>query len=459
MSKTLPAAPYRMITASDGSAVPWYIMPFDERGRCTAPLTRREMLERLSAGGFTDVYLFSHGWNNDWEVSSERYDSFIQGFIGMRKAQSLQMGRPYKPLLIGIFWPSTALVLPWERAPRMAGIGGVTDDAEVADERAMVQELSRSIAESEVERFYELAQKAEGLDEREALELASLLLSVGVRGGDELSEQAGEENATPQDLVAAWHAAQAVLPTGPEVDDGDEPLDDDDFGTADGAAATPDAAGLLSALDPRNILRLTTVLQMKDRAGVVGARGVSPLLAELLASSDARAHLVGHSYGGKVVLSAVCQSPLPRKVQTLLLLQPAVSRLCFAADTGAGHAGGYRPALDRCGHILSTFSRKDAALTKFFHLAARRARDLGELRIAAGSEPSKYAALGGFGPGGLAPEEMARVKMKQVGEGYGLEQQAQPVLALEGHEAIGGHGDISNSHTWWALFDAVKSSG
>ena len=48
------------------------------------------------------------------------------------------------------------------------------------------------------------------------------------------------------------------------------------------AGRSPQAAAGLGNLDPRNLLRMGTVWAMKDRAGVVGARGVAALLRLLL---------------------------------------------------------------------------------------------------------------------------------------------------------------------------------
>ena len=77
--------------------------------------------------------------------------------------------------------------------------------------------------------------------------------------------------------------------------------------------------------------------------------GASLLLVDLLEATRAKIRLVGHSYGGQVVLSATCvPRSLPRKVDSMLLLQPAVSHLCFAAEVPKRHgAGAYRAALDR----------------------------------------------------------------------------------------------------------------
>jgi hypothetical protein len=444
--------PYSYVETADGEQAPWYIMPFDKGGRCQAPRTRADLMSAIGREPFSDIYIFSHGWNNDWDTATDRYRHFMGGFTKMREDHRLDVRPDYKPLLIGIIWPSTALVMPWEAQPKFAGGAPVAAaaDAGSAEERLMIDELAAELRGGDVDRFYALMDEPDGLDERQSLELAQLLLSLG--DDQEVDDAEALESS---DLVAAWREAQAAFPseTPPETD-----FDDADFGTVDGAAVAPDAAGLFDRLDPRKLIRLATVLQMKDRAGVVGARGVAPLLRDVLRASASRVHLIGHSYGAKVVLSAVSVAPLPRDVASVLLLQPAVSRFCFAADVGGGRPGGFRVALERTElPIMSTFSRKDAPLTKFFHLAARRGSDVGEVRVA-GGEQSRYGALGGFGPGGLDATEVAVVAMKPIGETYGLDHEMAEVLALQGHEAIGGHGSISNDYTWWALYDSIASA-
>ena len=128
-------------------------------------------------------------------------------------------------------------------------------------------------------------------------------------------------------------------------------------------------------LDPLDGARMFTVWQMKDRAGAVGELGVAPLLTEL-SRSGARIHCVGHSYGAKVMLSAICAAELDRPVRSVLLLQPAISHLCFAdVVPGVGRPGGYREALNHIElPVLSTFSSHDQPLTIFYQRALRRAR-------------------------------------------------------------------------------------
>jgi pimeloyl-ACP methyl ester carboxylesterase len=220
------------------------------------------------------------------------------------------------------------------------------------------------------------------------------------------------------------------------------------------------AAGLSDfarRFSPRDILRTLTVWQMKDRAGTVGAYGVAPLLVDLLANSSARLHLIGHSYGSKVVLSAICSpDKLPRNVRSILLLQPAVSHLCFAASIPGTHRpGGYRKALERVDNpIVATFSANDVPLTKTFHLFLRRQSDLGDPAIAAGEPPSDYAALGGFGPR-LSGEKL--IDVRDVTDSYEPDfASGHRLYGIRATRTILGHGDISNESIWWALYDLVQ---
>ncbi len=446
--------PYRIIQTPEGFSTPWYIIPFDKSGRCKAPQTRAHLLSAIANGSFSHVFIFSHGWNNDWKAASERYAGFVEGFSKMRAEQGLNMPAGYAPLLIGVFWPSTSLVLPWERGPGFAGAedSGKPEDQDIfaaADYEAL-SDIAASLADDALTRFYELANQSE-LDEKQALELAQLLQPL-LADDDEMPGQVG---IAAEDLLSTWLDGSPESSTDTGAGDGTS----DDFGTATPVSGGPASAGLFSALDPRHAIRMTTVWRMKDRAGTVGASGLGPLLREALEVSSASFHLVGHSYGGKVVLSSIAIGELPRPVDSLLLLQPAVSGRCFAENAdGEGNPGGYRPVLGRVKQpILTTYSRHDFPLTKTFHLAVRRKSDLGEQRIA-GGPPSRFAALGGYGPAKLG-SECKDVPIKSPGSAYDeLEDPALEVLALNGDDAISGHGDISNPETWWALYEQMRRS-
>ena len=454
--------PYAFISIGGNAQAPWYVIPFDKHGHCTGPATRDHLLKAVKEGDFTDIYIFSHGWNNDWSdavgddpsgvASGGGYRGMIESYVNLRRNHNLSYNRPYRPLLIGIFWPSAWLVLPWESAPRIAATDPQIAAAAVAQERRALEEVAQLLNEDDVEAFYTYAQQ-DKLSEADARELARILLPVYNQGADtgpnDVPRVSGQ--VTAAQLVELWR----------KIGGRTKPRDTGQQGGRLGSvSATPQVAGLLESFDPRELLRGASVWVMKDRAGTVGAHGVADLLTGLLsASATARVHAIGHSFGCRVLLSAICFPPsLPREVNSLLLLQPAISHLCFASTIATtGQPGGYRAALKRVDQpIMLTFSKEDQPLHDFFHLALVRASDVGDTQIAGGDEPPNiYAALGGYGPRGCAAGECETLPINPVGQAYELGAGAPEIYALDGAGVIHGHGDFNQEAIWWALYNQV----
>lgn len=443
------AGPYFKVPVGAFQA-PFYALRFDKDGRSQGPQTQQHLLDSLP-GEFTDVFVFSHGWNNDWETALARYKAFISVFQTVREAHAPDLGRDYKPLLAGVFWPSTALVLPDERGPQFAGVGD--DERANAADLALGTDFAERVDPAQRERYYDLLDRPE-LDEPEARELLTLLEDVYGAGDDDLP---GDQGRDVDDLVASWTMYEEATSPAPIRGSATG------FGSVGGARRTPagpQAAGVFDKLDPRKLLRMLTVYQMKDRAGLIGTRGVGALLRDLLvqASATTRFHLVGHSYGARVLLNAIARpsgGALSRPVSSLLLLQPAVNHLCFG-DGQHGHVlGGYREALAKVSQpILTTFSNHDFPLHDTFHLSLRRGKDIGEIGIAADEPPNQYAALGGYGPRGLP--EWDEVALKPPGDPYELGDAAPEIWAVNGASGIKSHGDVVNEATAWALLTLVK---
>jgi hypothetical protein len=455
--------PITTIQLQDGTAVPFYVVPFDADGACSGPRAAGDAV--ADAAGATDVFLFSHGWNNDWAAATGRYYDFLHAYSAVRAQRWEPPTRPYKPVLVGVFWPSEALVAPAGQAPDIAADTGLTPQqlADAAAERAALDALAQRLAPADRERFYALADRPDGLSDAEADELTALVAPILAGPPDELDGSG--DPPTPKELRLVWEQLPSAAggpvstATGGLIDDG-APAD---------PATTPETAGLLDTLkqklgavaklDPRELVRAATVLLMKDRAGRVGGRGVADLLRRLVdASPDVRVHLIGHSYGCKVVLSALCAGSAPsRPVDSVLLLEPALSALCFATNVdGSGRPGGYRAALERTRlPVLTTFSSHDVPLTKYFHLAVRRPSDLGEAVIAGTPLPSKYAALGGFGPYGCDADTVV-VQPTGPPESYPFGGPKR-IVAVQGDTVISGHGAVTNPATAWMLLDQVMS--
>lgn len=423
--------PWKMVP-SDLGEVPFYVIQFDKDGNCSSPAALDHLIETSKTK--TDVFVFSHGWNNDWGSATSRYDRFVQHFIDVRRQRWNPPARTFAPVLAGVFWPSTALVTPGERGPDIAA-GGLAE-SEVAA-------LADVLEPDDKARLQEIASEPSAAS---AADLAEILAPLVAGGTDEVGADGGP--VTPDDLLAVWAAVaeeatpEPAQPVGGFIDD--EPA----------VLSEPTEAGWNPIRVIRDGIRATTVLLMKDRAGRVGGTGVAQMLRRLAdASTDTRISLAGHSYGAKVVLSALCNGPAPsRKIDSVLLLQPALSCYAFTADMD-GRPGGYRQAFDRVRlPIITTRSLNDDPLRKFFHLAVRRKSDLAEAVIAADQPPSKFAALGGYGPQGVDAEW---IPMPKVGEPYPLSA-ARRIIAVEGTPFITSHGAVETPETAWALLSQVR---
>jgi hypothetical protein len=463
--------PYEM----ENVRMPTWLLRFDKYGTCTSPATRQALLDQLRDNPPSDVILFSHGWNNDFNDAAGLYARFLQSFEQLLGEHPPK--RAFNPVFIGVVWPSAWLV--FDDGPNMAAAVGAVGAKDSASEQSVASELAERLAASgkdaSLKRFYELLDK-DRLSTEEAKEFGQLIAPAFTTVVDD--EATGERRAnSAEDLLFVMQALQGAqtarrgkpAPVNP-YKWGESAADVATGGAPEGAAAPAavQAASLLNVLDPRNALRLFSVYQMKDRAGTVGYSGVAALLRDVLKVTEGQGtalHAAGHSYGCKVMLSAICEpSPLPRAVSSLLLLQPAISHLCFA-DTvpGSGNRGGYREAMNGSrlrGPIYSTYSNMDFALHSTFHLALRRSTDLGEVKIAplsgtstsAGSPPSHFAALGGYGPRGASQQLVD--PMPAAGVPYPASD--APIVAFDGsRDVIKGHGDVTDSAAAWALYQLV----
>lgn len=434
----------------DGVRMPTWIVRFDEEGICTSTQTRAMLLTEVRKGTYTDVIVFSHGWNNEFGYAMTLYGAFLKQF----EALPTPSGRPFTPLFVGFTWPSTWFVS--DAGPSIAAPG---DDERLRSLQSQIV-VAAAAKTPNVDRMRLLALLKESrLDRTAAKELAALMAPLFAGGDDELGTTSSVDAEAV--LMAVEATQRASQPSGTSS------TNFDDFGTTTGApppVESPQSAGFLDVIDPRNFVRMFSTYQMKDRAGHVGWRGMAPLLRDLVKSpSTARVHAAGHSYGCKVMLSAICEpTPFNRALDSLLLLQPAISHLSFAAKVpGTQRAGGYRAALDATRvrpPILCTYSKHDFPLHGTFHLGMRRAADLGEAQIAApatsaGAPPSVFAALGGYGPRDAAETLIEPIPAAPAPYPFLAEK---TIVGLDGSQGqIMGHGDVTTPVTAWALHQLV----
>ncbi|MEU7727525.1 hypothetical protein AB0B78_20150 [Streptomyces sp. NPDC040724] len=440
---------FQQITLDGGAQADFFLLRYDEDGRLLSPKAEEELKRRLP--GTSDVFLFSHGWNNVFAKALERYRSFINGYMEQRRTLGIPTPQNYRPLLIGIIWPSTSFVFPWEAGPDIAAAPD-PEGREAAEVEEMLELVAKSLPGAKRPEFTERIDGRTAIGRADALRLAGLVLGT-LR--PEIDPDDGSRAPTAQEFLDTWQELETGTHTVP-ADDGDAIglVPDEENGAPVGGA--PAVAGDFP-FDPRSLLRTGTVWKMKARAGDVGAHGVAPLVGHILQQDGPRLHLIGHSFGARVLLSALATAAPARRARSMLLLQPAVNRWCFAGNVaGTGRKGGYHAVPDLLElPLLTTLSAHDEPLRKFFHLAMRGSQ-LGEPDIAAFGNTDLYGALGGYGP---AEEQGRTAKADAIfpDKGrYDLGSGARIIavdgsIEFDGKPAIPGHGEVSRPVTWWAL--------
>ncbi|MFG2488259.1 serine-threonine protein kinase [Streptomyces virginiae] len=353
---------------------PYAELTFDSEG--DVDRVTQGAMSRMEA---TDLLVFAHGWNSDRSTATRLYDRFFAPFEGL-------VGSGVRLGYVGVVWPAMRFsdepIPDFDTPGALAepGLGGALDPL-----------TRRALEEFWPERRAELDRVAELLAERPDSAAAFIEFGALVRelaGVDAVPALVAPsvpaiftEDVLEVCRVLSVALARAGAP-GTGAPSAGAP------GTAPPAAATgPEGPGLtvgggLRGLwdGAKELLRQAAYYKMKKRAGVVGERGLGPVLAQLAAARPAlRFHLIGHSFGARVVSFSLRAVPdRARYVKSVTLLQGAFSHYAFAErlphDKGTGGAlRGLQRRVD--GPVVACHSPHDSALKIFYPLASRMAGD------------------------------------------------------------------------------------
>jgi predicted alpha/beta hydrolase family esterase len=196
-----------------------------------------------------------------------------------------------------------------------------------------------------------------------------------------------------------------------------------------------------------NILNFTTYFEMKARAGTVGKNGVAKLI-DRFAPQVQRIHLIGHSFGGRVVTAAAANSST-EKIRSMSLLQTAFSHNGFSKTKG----GFFRGVVDRQriqGPILVTYTKNDKAVGIAYPLASRIN---GERAAAFGDENDEFGGIGRNGAQQMQSGETVAGKLLPAGSNYSFP--AGKFFNLEASDFIMSHGDVTGKEVAHAVRKAI----
>lgn len=455
--------------ASEIAGLPFWELTFDADGDPDGA-QRDAFLAEVRPRGVTDVIVFAHGWNNDRRIANELYARFF-GLL----APQLPAATRGTVGLVGVVWPS----LRWSDEPipdfaadgsgaegggaasvtardTVTAAGPTLDDATLAGLRtafptatAPLEEMARLLAgpptDAALTAFHGCLAEFARLTSPSPDDASSDTAGADDGEGDPATTlPAGGPRMLLDDPATLFDRYRAALVAeGVSLNGG-----------GGGAAGLGDVlGGLLHGA--KEALRAATYWQMKTRAGVVGRAGLGPLLGQL--PPGVRAHLVGHSFGARLVSYALAGLPAgPSPVAAVTLLQGAFSQFAFARPLpfDAGRDGALAGTPARVGGpLVACFSSHDGANARFYPLASFAAQ---EDSAGAVDPSSRWGAIGANGARGVGA---ALEDVRPVGGRYGFAPGA--VLNIDASEVVvngrpptGAHSDIVHAQLTWVVLAA-----
>ena len=277
--------PIEQVPGHDAS---YYLVCFDKHGderKENGRFFSEEVLRAVQHDGITDVFVMSHGWKGDVPAARDQYGRWIGAMLANADdIAAMKASRPgFKPLFVGVHWPS----LPWGAedidAPASFAFDGVDDERSIVDDAVDALVDTPKAREALAVIFEYAASSSAPPQIPEAVRLAYLQLN------DELELGSGDLAGTPDEDRAPFDPDKAYRQAKSEVVS---------FGGGFGNAI----------LSPLVQLSFWT---MKKRAREVGEGGVATFIREILgaASPEARLHLMGHSFGCIVVSATIAGPP------------------------------------------------------------------------------------------------------------------------------------------------------
>lgn len=435
--------------------MPSFDVEFDKQGKVFNPAQADAAVD--AASQLTDLFVISHGWNNNIADARSLYDRFfhsVDNVQGTNLVPGLD-GRTFGQLRV--FWPSKK----FEDSEMIPGGGaaGMTAESDQAlldlleklkdDPQRLGVPGGNPAREAAISRAQELVPSLEQ-DAGARKEFVAKLRSI-LDPGDVHPEDASKEffEIDSEALFEAFKdgvTAPVAVPRGGATS----------LGEAGGAAGLKELVSGIKAA-ARRIANFTTYYEMKERAGTVGRVGLSPVLRRIRQKNPGiKLHLIGHSFGGRLVTAAADALDANTPKVTMALLQAAYSHNGMSSKFDGAHDGLFRKVLSEkraSGPILITHTKNDQAVGIAYPLASR----IAHVQAAAlGDENDPYGGMGRNGAQHTDEAQGNAGDLQPVGGDYTFA--AGKVYNLKADEFIKDHSDVTGFQVAYAVLNAVGAS-
>ncbi|NGM88975.1 hypothetical protein G5B35_16835 [Parapusillimonas sp. SGNA-6] len=416
---------------------------------------------------FSDLFIISHGWNNDMQEARLLYDNFFKSVDRLLDIGAVDGLADRKFGVVRLFWPSKrfadedlipgggaasavqeneeSLILFLEKMKLdPSRLSDPASGRKPAPHRKRVAALNAAQA---------LVPKLDA-DKRARAEFVLKLRSILDPSAAHPDDGSDEFFALPPEELFDAFAEGVVAPAATGKAGGARGVGGLSGRHVGGAAGVADlVSGVRAAA--RRIANFATYNEMKQRAGLVGATGVASLIGAIRdRQKGVKIHLVGHSFGGRLVTAASNALPRGTPLVSVSLLQAAFSHNGLATKYDGEHDGAFRALVAEqraSGPIIITHTKNDRAVGVAYPLASRISRDQAS---ALGDKDDPYGGMGRNGAQKMGPETTDGTLIRP-GRPYAFA--SGKVYNLNADETIANHGDVANEPVAYAVLNAVKA--
>lgn len=437
----------------DLKGFPYFEVEFNKGGTVHDQNQAKALTDFLGQGSVSDLLVISHGWNNDMADARDLYKRFFECMRAVINSGAVADISTRSFAVLAVLWPSKKFA-EQDLVPSGAASGGspITNDFLKQELKGMKGFYDGKDADAVLDKAIQLVAKLEDSPKAQA-EFADLLRSILPKLTPDNTDASGDFFKLPGDEIIK-RLGKPVSVTQSQTATGS--------GGAAMAAGVAGSAGLgqfFSGIKSGalNLLNLTTYYQMKERAGLVGSKGVNSLLKTILAQpTKIKLHLIGHSFGGRLVTAATAgpEGQSPSTVDTLSLLQTAFSHYGFAQHYDGKNDGYFRKVVANKavkGPTVISFTKNDLAVGKAYPLASLIA---GQVAADIGDKNDKFGGLGRNGAQ-KTPEATDGVLLA-LNKPYQLA--AGKLHNLNADAIIKDHSDICHNEVAYAILAAVSKT-
>jgi hypothetical protein len=427
--------------------LPYLELEFNRLGKVSDQSQLQAVVRLVGGGAITDLIVVAHGWNNNNDEARALYKELFENVSAQMRNR--MPGDARKMAVVGVLWPSKKFgdvsLIPGGAATlgnadisedflvsKLDGLKGVfhrSDNASLRRAKKLVDDITAS--PDARQNFIDILRSLVPRNPKDTRDDASDVFFL--KDAQQLFS----------DLSAPSFASPWQGDTGGAL--AFEPVADHSTSFGDVSVGVKAAAWRL--------LNYTTYYQMKERAGLVGGALNAALKKVGDVAPTVPLHLVGHSFGARL-MSAAVDGREALNIHSLALLQGAFSHNGFGQRFDGSHDGFFRGVVGLSkvrGAIVVTYTKNDRAVGIAYPIASRIS---GANASAIGDAGDRFGGMGRNGALHLKADEASALVTRLLD--HNAEYQFAPGLVhnLLADDFVKDHSDICNP----AVANAIRSA-